>query len=543
MPRPRRDQAGPPWLRASAETHGEGESLRLQVFRRIRDGIPLFVETRLELEVAGRAREVTLEGALLPETTPVAVSGDLPARVENAALRVQARGGRYALTVDSRIEGRPKAIALPKDPPKDPWPPREVWVFAADEAQRQVELSGPTPIDPSRTELPEDWRALPAFLVEPGASLALGEVRRGEAEPPPDQLTLARQLWLDPDGRAASVRDLFGGELRATTRLDLLPPGTLGRIAIDGQDQLITAHPETKAAGIELRHSSLQLEADSRLALTGALPAVGWTTGVEQLQTTLHVPPGWSLLATTGVDQVPGTWTSRWSLLGFFFVLIVTLAVHRLFGPKPALLALAALVLTHGESDAPFAVWLSLVAAIALQRVAPAASSGLRGSGSSRAPPCSSSSPCPSRAIRCARRSSRRSHRSALCRRRVSAKRTSCPPRPVAAFRAECSAASLEVCRSRRYPPLLLRKPRRTRSRKASRSRPRRRRCKAWRRKRSSAAPPTTSRSSRTRRPSCRPVPAFPAGRGAATRSRGAGPSAATTRCGSSSPRRASTAC
>ena len=99
----------------------------------------------------------------------MAVSGDLPARVENATLRVQVRGGRYALTVDSRIEGRPKAIALPKDPPKDPWPPREVWVFAADEAQRQVELSGPTPIDPSRTELPEDWRALPAFLVEPGA--------------------------------------------------------------------------------------------------------------------------------------------------------------------------------------------------------------------------------------------------------------------------------------------------------------------------------------------------------------------------------------
>ena len=60
-----------------------------------------------------------------------------------------------------------------------------------------MELSGPAPIDPSRTELPEDWRALPAFLVEPGASLALKEVRRGEAEPPPDALNLARELWLD----------------------------------------------------------------------------------------------------------------------------------------------------------------------------------------------------------------------------------------------------------------------------------------------------------------------------------------------------------
>ena len=197
-------------------------------------------------------------------------------------------------------------------------------------------------------------------------------MRRGEAEPPPDALNLARELWLDPDGRAASVRDRFAGTLRATTRLDLLPPGTLGRIAVDGQDQLVTARPDTKAAGVELRRSALRLEADSRMALAGAIPAVGWTTGVEALQATLHVPPGWSLLAATGVDNVPGTWTSRWTLLSFFFVLIVTLAVHRLFGLRPAVLALVALVFTHGEPGAPFAVWLSLVAAIALQRVAPA---------------------------------------------------------------------------------------------------------------------------------------------------------------------------
>ncbi len=302
----------------------------------------------------------------------MAVSGDLSARVEKDGLRVQVRGGRYSVSVDARVEGHPKAIGLPKEPPRDPWPPREVWVFQADEAQRQVELSGLAPIDPSRTELPEAWRALPAFLVEPGASLALAEVRRGEAEPPPDALTLSREMWLDPDGRAASVRDHFGGTLRSTTRLDLVPPGTPGRIAVDGQDQLVTGHPETKAAGVELRRAALQLEADSRLALGGSIPAVGWTTGVEQLQATLHVPPGWSLLAASGVDQVPGTWTSRWTLLAFFFVLIVTLAVYRLFGRGAAAVALAALVLLHGEPDAPSAVWLSLVAAIALQRVAPA---------------------------------------------------------------------------------------------------------------------------------------------------------------------------
>ncbi len=372
IPRPRREQGGLLWLQARSEGGEEGESLRLQVFRRVADGIPMFVETRLQLEVAGRAREVSLPAAILPGTRPVAVEGDLPARVDDGTLRVQVRGGRYAVTVRARVEGQPKAIERPTAAAGDEWPAREVWVFEADERLRQVEISGPSPIDPSRTELPGPWQRLPAFLVEPGARLALQEVRRGEAEAPPDALQLSRELWLDPDGRAASVRDRFGGKLSSTTRLDLLPPGTLGRVSVDGQDQLVTANPETKASGVELRREDLGLEADSRLRLGGALPAVGWTTGVEQLQATLHLPPGWTVLGARGVDRLPGAWTSRWTLLAFFFVLVVALAVYRLVGREAALVALLTLVLTYGETGAPFLVWLSLVAALALRRVAPA---------------------------------------------------------------------------------------------------------------------------------------------------------------------------
>ena len=98
VPRPRRDAAGLLWLRASAETHGEGESLRLQVFRQIKDGIPLFVETRLELEVAGRAREITLEGALLPGRLPSSSRATCPpaSRAARCACRCAAAATRSA---------------------------------------------------------------------------------------------------------------------------------------------------------------------------------------------------------------------------------------------------------------------------------------------------------------------------------------------------------------------------------------------------------------------------------------------------------------
>ncbi len=371
VPEPRRESGGLLWLRALAHPGAEGESLRLQVFRRVEDGVPLFVETRLQLEVAGRAREVALAGALLPDTVPVAVTGDLPARVEDGVLRLQLRGGRFAVSVRARVDGRPAGLKRPKTTPAEPWPAREVWVFAADERLRQVELSGPPPIDPSRTELPEAWQKLPAFLVEPGQALSFREVRRGESQAAPDTLQLARELWLDPDGRSASVRDHLTGTLRGRSRLDLLPPGALGRVAVDGQDQLVTAGPDGRA-GVELRRQALNLTADSRLALSTALPAVGWSADVEQLSATLNLPPGWTLLGAAGVDRLPGAWTARWTLLGFFVVLLIAIAVLRLFGPVQAMVALAALVLTHGEPGAPFAAWLSLVAAVALQRVAPA---------------------------------------------------------------------------------------------------------------------------------------------------------------------------
>jgi len=370
VPLPRRDEAGLVWLRTEGESAGSAESLRLQAFRRVADGIPIWVETRLSLEVSGKAREVELTGALLPGTTVVAVAGDLPARIDEAGrLRIQVRAGTFAVTVLARVDDRPGVLA--RSPLVEPWPAREVWVFAANETLRQVELSGLQPVDPSRTDLPAPWRALPAFLVEPDARLTMKEVRRGEAEAAPDRIQLHRELWLDIAGRAFTVRDTFSGTLSRTSRLDLPRPADPGRVSVDATEQLITANPATQAPGVELRRGALKLEADSRVPRSGPLRAVGWSADVEQLAADLHLPPGWSLLAATGVDQAPGAWTGRWTLLGFFFVLIVALAMGRLFGRGWGVVALLAVVFAYAEPGAPFLVWLSLLGATALSAVAP----------------------------------------------------------------------------------------------------------------------------------------------------------------------------
>ena len=175
---PARDQEGLLWLRREGmQATATAESLRVQAFRRIRDGQPIFIDTVLLLEVSGKAREVELRGALLEGSLPVSVAGGLPAQIDKSGrLRIQVRSGRFTVEAQARVEGRPGALAAPKAP--EPWPDHEVWVFAADELLRQVAVTGGSPVDPGRTDLPREWRALPAFSMAPGASLTLTEVQR-----------------------------------------------------------------------------------------------------------------------------------------------------------------------------------------------------------------------------------------------------------------------------------------------------------------------------------------------------------------------------
>ncbi len=367
---PPREEDGLLWLRRGSERGpAAAESVRIQVFRRLSDGIPLFVDTRLVLDVSGKAREVTLRGAALAHSAPVATEGELPVQLDaDGSLRVQVRTGKFNVSLLSRLEGNPQEVVIPRG--REPWPPSETWVFAANETLRHAQLSGGAPIDPSRADLPSDWRSLPAFVLAAGGRLAIKELERGEAVAAPDRIELAREMWLDLSGQGFTVRDQFAGTLSRTWRLDESAPGLLGRVTVGGREELVTATAEGQAGGFEARARQLQAAAESRLPRSGflpaALPAVGWAADVEKLGVTLHLPPGWSLLFSTGVDRTSGSWVSSWTLLGFFLVLLIAFGAGRLFGWRTGVVALAGVGLAYHEAGAPLASWLSLLAASAV---------------------------------------------------------------------------------------------------------------------------------------------------------------------------------
>lgn len=371
---PQLDGSGKVWLKQGAveQEHVE-DRLELKVYRRLTDEIPVMVTVRLDLQVAGKQREVLLGPAITSDYIPMSLNSPLPARLEpNGQLRVQVRTGNWTLILIARYTGTNVSVIPLPAVSGGSWPQEEIWVFEARPHLRQVEIEGVPAIDPQQTTLPDDWRAFPAYRLQAGDTLKVVEKKRGDPDPAPDQLTLERQWWLDFDGRGYTIQDQIGGVMTRGWRLDLNPPGVLGRVAVDGQEQFITKSDQSGRAGVELRRGQVTLVADSRLdGKIRSVLAVGWDQDFNRVRGQLHLPPGWRVLNTSGVDYMPDTWIAQWTLWDLFTVFLMAVAVTKLWGRVWGIVTLVTLTLIAQESGAPWWIWLQVLAAVALQRVLP----------------------------------------------------------------------------------------------------------------------------------------------------------------------------
>lgn len=379
VPFPSRDAEGRLWLQRQANPEEE-DVLDMSAHRQVNDDIPLQLTTRLELRVSGKSREVLLGRVLPDQFVAVSLNSPLPARLESSGrLRVQVRPGTHVLTLLARHEGPVSELKRPD--PGGPWPDSEVWVFEAQPSLRQVTVEGVPAIDPQQTTLPDDWKRLPCYPMGRSDTMKLVEQHRGDAERLPDQLDLSREMWLDFDGGGYTVSDSITGTLSRTWRLEVNPLTELGRVAMDGKDLFITRSTSdgVERAGVELRQGRVNLTADSRLqSHFGQVPAVSWNIDFHKVQTQLNLPPGWRLFHITGADEAPGTWLRHWTLLDLFLVLLIALAVGRLFGVPWGVLAFLGLALSLPEQNSPRWVWLAVLAAEALTRVLPDSAVRLR---------------------------------------------------------------------------------------------------------------------------------------------------------------------
>lgn len=375
IPLPDIDASGKLWLRerdtGKAGKDKDGDHLDIQVFRRVTDLIPQQVTTRLVINVSGSQREVVVGKALLDDFIPLRLDSRLPARLEpGGQLRLQVRPGQWTINLTARASGEVKQSSPGAN--LSPWPDEEIWSFDAQNHLRLIEIEGVPAVDPRQTNLPPDWRQFPAYKLGPTSSMVYKQIRRGDPDPAPDQLSLSRELWLDHDGGGFTVKDSIKGSMTQQWRLEAGDELQLGRAVVDGQPQFITSLPGKTSRGVEVRHGTIQLDADSRMAGDiDTFPAVGWQHDFQSARANLHLPPGWDVFSVRGTDNVPHSWLQRWTLLDLFVVLIIGISAARMWNLAYGAIALVTVTVLWHEPLAPTYIFLNLLAAIALIRVLP----------------------------------------------------------------------------------------------------------------------------------------------------------------------------
>lgn len=346
------------------------DNVTSDVYRLVRDDVPTRLTTHMMIQVSGGVRE-ELFGPLLPEGfVPLTINSDLPARLEpDGNLRVQVRPGSWEIVITARGSTVSESITMLA--PEQNLPETEIWSYASNDALRVTAPESLSPVDPLQVGVPSNWGELPAFRISAGESLNIAERSRGIVSAEND-LRLSRTMWLAFDRSGFVFDDDISGTMRVDWRLDMSTPFALLTATADNKSLLITEGASEGQSGVELRYPELDIEASAATTARGELPVTAWDARFNHVETVLNLPPGHKLLAAPGVDVAAGSWASQWQLLDFFLVLIIAIATWRLFGATAGSIALAALVLSFHEMSAPAWLWLNLLIAIALLRVAPA---------------------------------------------------------------------------------------------------------------------------------------------------------------------------
>jgi hypothetical protein len=364
------DQKGLLWLQRTSTETEDKDFLAVQVYRLISDGSPQWLDTQVELSVAGKSREEAL-GSVLPVGWRLSsVDAPLPCAVDDAGkLKVQVRAGKWLLKISAFRTSPAQTVSYEKD--AKPLVAEELVGLKHDPSFRLVEITGIPAVDVAQTTFPQDWRQYPVHEWPTAQTFEMDEKMRGMGAKKPPGITIKRSFWLDEDGKNMTYQDELHGNGQQTWRLDVAAGHKLGAVKIGGAGQLITKNPGSGAEGVEVRDRDLNLQAVGRLERGGKMAATGWRHDAESLDARLNLPPGWRLLAVFGADWSQGDWLTAWSLFDVFMLLIVTLAILRLWGLKTAAIGLLGFLAAYHEMGAPRLTWVILVAVLATAKWLP----------------------------------------------------------------------------------------------------------------------------------------------------------------------------
>ena len=347
----------------AAVTDNAKDSLRVEVYRKLTDDVPMRLTTQIKLFVSGKPREVSLGQVSWDTMKTLDLTSNLPARLEESGmLRVQVKPGVHDITLLSRVAGNISALQTNKQSPD--WPEDEYISFEGDSRWREMSLSGAPSVDTSLIDLPVQWQSLPTYRLQPSQTLQLTANEAMANTWQHNTINVSREIWLAFNGQSAVVKDVVRGEMNQGWRLNADSEMQAGRALVNGQAVLITELAGHQ--GVEVRSPQINLEAVSSIKDIRQFNAVGWQSDASHFSANIHLPPGWRALHATGVDGVEGTWVQQWNLWDIFWLMMLIAVANKLLGIKGAILMAVTLLFSFHEDQAPTVLWAVLLLLIGL---------------------------------------------------------------------------------------------------------------------------------------------------------------------------------
>lgn len=335
------------------------DSENVRVFRHFVDDIPQTLTTYIAVTVTGNPRTLDFGRVIADQYQITNLSSRWPAILSNEGnLVVQVSPGSNDIRINARATDQLSSIRYHRASLL--WPNFEYWGIQPRHDLRIIRVEGAQRTDLSQVNAPRPMRQLTGFVLSDEDELKLIEEQRGSVQPYASKFDISRNIWLSFRGDFFTVVDSIWPDIATAQRVT--SSIRLGAVRINGSSRLITYDDssEEQLTSIYLKPADTLVASISRVPVSEPLPPNTWSVEAEYVNAKLHLPPGRMLLWSTGIDEVEGSWLSKWGIWDVFVVLLLLCLVWGLGGWKWTAIVAGTVLIGYQLDQAPTIGWVLL---------------------------------------------------------------------------------------------------------------------------------------------------------------------------------------
>ncbi|MGE4519813.1 MAG: hypothetical protein AB7E04_09935 [Desulfobacteraceae bacterium] len=332
------------------------EHIRISVFRKIKDSLPCEIESVYKINVSGSTRQERISTGNIPGQIAY-VNSPLPLKIEkNGSFIAQVKPGEYEISIKNIVPYMPSDLG-----PFNSGYTQEIIALEKEPGVRISNIKNLKTIDPKNTDIPDSWKKFPAYILLPGEKIVFEETVKGILSQQPE-VKLEREIWLDFNGKGATIRDQIKGKLYRRTFMGISNESGIapGKISLNERDQIITE--KNSSAGVPVNEGSFLLESVSRKDSSPKIFPTGWNMNFSEISGYINIPPAFDILSVSGAKLSGNhTFISKWTLLDIFVLCILFISALKIWNIKWGIIFFICAGAVYHKFYLPPYVWIFLV--------------------------------------------------------------------------------------------------------------------------------------------------------------------------------------